>query len=60
MSHRAASAADGEFDVDGGGGDEALYNMSRAADVAWTVVFSLMISCAIGGNLAVFWIVLGK
>ena len=58
---RAASAADGEFDEGGGGGgDEALYNMSRAADVAWTVVFSLMISCAIGGNLAVFWIVLGK
>ena len=58
-TQRAASAADGEFD-EGGGGDEALYNMSRAADVAWTVVFSLMISCAIGGNLAVFWIVLGK
>ena len=59
-SYRAGSILDGEFDEDGGGGDEALYNMSRAADVAWTVVFSLMISCAIGGNLAVFWIVLGK
>ena len=60
-SHRAPSISDGEFDEGGGGGgDEALYNMSRAADVAWTVVFSLMISCAIGGNLAVFWIVLGK
>ena len=50
---------DGEFDEEGGG-DEALYNMSRAADIAWTVVFSVMIIAAIVGNLAVFWIVLGK
>ena len=49
--------ANGEFDEEGD--DEALYNMSEAADIAWTVVFSVMIICAIVGNLAVFWIVLG-
>ena len=53
--------AEGDAEVgEGGGDDAALYNMSAAAGVAWTVVFSAMIICAIVGNLAVFWIVLGK
>ncbi len=36
------------------------FRMSQHADVAWTVVFSLMIVSAIVGNLIVFWIVLGS
>ena len=36
------------------------FRMEYAADVAWTVVFSFMITSAILGNLVVFWIVLGK
>ena len=58
MSSHLTVVSEGEFDEEVG--DEALYNMSRAADIAWTVVFSVMIICAIVGNLAVFWIVLGK
>ena len=58
MSSHLTVVADGEFNEESG--DEALYNMSQAADIAWTVVFSVMIICAIVGNLAVFWIVLGK
>ena len=32
--------------------------MSLAADVSWTVVFSLMIIVAIVGNIIVLWIIL--
>ena len=32
--------------------------MSLAADVSWTVVFSLMIGVAIIGNIIVLWIIL--
>ena len=53
------TGSEGDVEV-GEGDDEALYNMSAAADIAWTVVFSAMIICAIVGNIAVFWIVLGK
>ncbi len=35
-------------------------HMTLAADIAWTVVFSSMITSAIVGNMVVFWIVLGK
>jgi hypothetical protein len=38
----------------------APFHMGHTADVAWTIVFSVMITCAIVGNLAVFWIVLGE
>ena len=40
--------------------DKPHFQMPYAADVSWTVVFSIMITCAILGNLVVFWIVLGK
>ena len=36
------------------------FQMSYGADVAWTVIFSLMIGNAIIGNSVVLWIVLGK
>ena len=36
------------------------FKMDPAADVIWTVVFSIMLVSAIAGNLVVFWIVLGK
>ena len=32
--------------------------MSLAADVSWTVVFSLMITVAIIGNIIVLWIIM--
>ena len=34
--------------------------MPLPADVAWTVAFTVMIACAIGGNAVVFWIVTGQ
>ena len=40
-------------------GDEP-FQMSFGADIAWTIVFGLMIGNAIIGNLVVFWIVLGN
>ena len=40
--------------------DKPHFQMPYAADVSWTVIFSIMITCAILGNLVVFWIVLGK
>ena len=36
------------------------FKMKPAADIFWTVIFSVMLVCAISGNLVVFWIVLGK
>ena len=36
------------------------FQMSYGADVAWTVIFGLMIGNAIIGNSVVLWIVLGK
>ena len=46
-------------DEEGLGSNEP-FRMPYSADVAWTVVFSIMIVSAIVGNLVVFWIVLGK
>ena len=36
------------------------FRMNYTADVAWTVVFSFMITSAILGNMVVFWIVMGE
>lgn len=40
------------------GSSSSPQHMSPEADVSWTVVFSLMIACALIGNTVVFWIVL--
>ena len=46
--------------VPGDDDDDAPFGMGLGADIAWTAGFSLMISSAIVGNLAVFWVILGK
>ena len=56
-SDAATSTTNGTFD---GIFQNEPFQMSIAADVAWTIIFSLMIGGAIIGNLVVFWIVLGK
>lgn len=45
---------------DDAGEEEGPFQMTFAADVAWTIFFSAMIVNAIIGNIVVFWIVLGK
>ena len=54
------STDDDIMDDDDPSMDKPHFQMPYAADVSWTVVFSIMITCAILGNLVVFWIVLGK
>ena len=54
------STDDEIMDEDDPSMDKPQFQMPYAADVSWTVVFSIMITCAILGNLVVFWIVLGK
>ncbi len=41
-------------------GLKAPAHMDVVPDVLWTLVFGGMIGCAIAGNLAVLWIVLGE
>ena len=36
------------------------FQMSLGSDIAWTIVFGLMITGAIVGNLVVLWIILGR
>ena len=54
------STDDDIMDDDDPSMDKPHFQMPYAADVSWTVVFSIMITCAILGNLVVFWIVLGE
>lgn len=62
----SAAAPSGDFLSNTTGYDDVAvsetepFRMDYRADVIWTVVFSIMITSAILGNLVVFWIVLGK